>query len=112
MSDKYSVEFNEPQSGGHPHDLLARLYREIGISAVAAAPAPRRPVRQITLQAAQNKSSAISAKAMAPPSEASADAGSRAPSRPRRIAKIATVAAKIANRRLQSATFDQGSGGR
>jgi hypothetical protein len=37
MSDKYSVEFNEPQSGGHPHDLLARLYREIGISAVAAA---------------------------------------------------------------------------
>ena len=37
MSDKYSVEFNAPQSGGHPHDLLARLYREIGISAVAAA---------------------------------------------------------------------------
>ncbi|MGD9543177.1 MAG: hypothetical protein AB7F41_10440 [Methylocystis sp.] len=37
MSDKFSVEFNEPQSGGHPHDLLARLYREIGISAVAAA---------------------------------------------------------------------------
>jgi hypothetical protein len=37
MSDTYSVEFNEPQSGGHPHDLLARLYREIGISAVAAA---------------------------------------------------------------------------
>ena len=37
MFDKYSVEFNQPQSGGHPHDLLARLYREIGISAVAAA---------------------------------------------------------------------------
>ena len=37
MADKYSVEFNEPQIGGHPHDLLARLYREIGISAVAAA---------------------------------------------------------------------------
>lgn len=37
MFDKYSVEFNEPQAGGHPHDLLARLYREIGISAVAAA---------------------------------------------------------------------------
>jgi hypothetical protein len=37
MLDKYSVEFNEPHSGGHPHDLLARLYREIGISAVAAA---------------------------------------------------------------------------
>jgi hypothetical protein len=25
------------ESHGHPHDLLARLYREIGISAVAAA---------------------------------------------------------------------------
>lgn len=37
MSDNYSVEFNEPPSSGHPHDLLARLYREIGISAVAAA---------------------------------------------------------------------------
>lgn len=37
MSEKYSVEFNLPASGGHPHDLLARLYREIGISAVAAA---------------------------------------------------------------------------
>ncbi len=37
MFDKYSVEFNEAQTGGHPHDLLARLYREIGISAVAAA---------------------------------------------------------------------------
>ena len=37
MSDKFSVEFDQSQSGGHPHDLLARLYREIGISAVAAA---------------------------------------------------------------------------
>ena len=37
MSDKFSIEFNQPQSNGHPHDLLARLYREIGISAVAAA---------------------------------------------------------------------------
>jgi hypothetical protein len=37
MSDNYSVNFNESPSGGHPHDLLARLYREIGISAVAAA---------------------------------------------------------------------------
>jgi hypothetical protein len=37
MFDKYSLEFNEPQPSGHPHDLLARLYREIGISAVAAA---------------------------------------------------------------------------
>lgn len=37
MSDKFSIEFNQSQSSGHPHDLLARLYREIGISAVAAA---------------------------------------------------------------------------
>jgi hypothetical protein len=37
MSDKYSIEFPVSQLGGHPHDLLARLYREIGISAVAAA---------------------------------------------------------------------------
>jgi hypothetical protein len=37
MSDKYSIEFPVSQFGGHPHDLLARLYREIGISAVAAA---------------------------------------------------------------------------
>ena len=37
MADKHSFEFNHSQSGGHPHDLLARLYREIGISAVAAA---------------------------------------------------------------------------
>jgi hypothetical protein len=37
MPDTFSVEFVEAPSGGHPHDLLARLYREIGISAVAAA---------------------------------------------------------------------------
>ncbi len=37
MSDPFSVDFNQDQSNGHPHDLLARLYREIGISAVAAA---------------------------------------------------------------------------
>jgi hypothetical protein len=37
MSDQFSVEFTQPQEGGHPHDLLARLYREIGLSAVAAA---------------------------------------------------------------------------
>lgn len=37
MTDTYSPEFNQSASGGHPHDLLARLYREIGISAVAAA---------------------------------------------------------------------------
>lgn len=39
MSDTVT-EFNghaEPQAAGHPHDLLAGLYREIGISAVAAA---------------------------------------------------------------------------
>lgn len=41
MSDRFVTEFNEfsdaRAEGGHPHDLLARLYREIGISAVAAA---------------------------------------------------------------------------
>ncbi len=37
MPDNYSIEFTQPQPSGHPHDLLARLYREIGISAVAAA---------------------------------------------------------------------------
>ena len=37
MSDQFSIEFNQEQKSGHPHDLLARLYREIGISAVAAA---------------------------------------------------------------------------
>lgn len=37
MSDQYSIAFNPEQKSGHPHDLLARLYREIGISAVAAA---------------------------------------------------------------------------
>lgn len=36
MSQKFSIAFDQP-TGGHPHDLLARLYREIGISAVAAA---------------------------------------------------------------------------
>lgn len=37
MSQQSSVEFSESQSGGHPRDLLARLYREIGMSAVASA---------------------------------------------------------------------------
>jgi hypothetical protein len=40
MSDRFVTEFAasaDPQLDGHPHDLLARLYREIGISAVAAA---------------------------------------------------------------------------
>jgi hypothetical protein len=37
MSDQFSIGFNQEQKSGHPHDLLARLYREIGISAVAAA---------------------------------------------------------------------------
>lgn len=37
MSNLIVTDFNEPQSSDHPNDLLARLYREIGISAVAAA---------------------------------------------------------------------------
>ena len=37
MSKLFSESFSEQPASGHPHDLLARLYREIGISAVAAA---------------------------------------------------------------------------
>ena len=37
MSDFIATEFADLQSSGHPPDLLADLYREIGISAVAAA---------------------------------------------------------------------------
>lgn len=37
MSQESPTAFPESPAGGHPHDLLARLYREIGISAVAAA---------------------------------------------------------------------------
>jgi hypothetical protein len=37
MSKLVANEFSEAHSGQHPHDLLARLYREIGLSAVAAA---------------------------------------------------------------------------
>ncbi|PWB80979.1 MAG: hypothetical protein C3F11_16515 [Methylocystaceae bacterium] len=48
MSEIVATDFSEPQPAAQPHDLLARLYREIGISAVAAAldvmadPAPSR----------------------------------------------------------------------
>ncbi|HEY8162032.1 MAG: hypothetical protein ACR650_03305 [Methylocystis sp.] len=37
MSDEATVQLPLSQSSGHPHELLARLYREIGLSAVAAA---------------------------------------------------------------------------
>ncbi|MBI3275121.1 MAG: hypothetical protein HYZ60_04080 [Methylocystis sp.] len=37
MSEFFAPECVEQQPSGHPHDLLSRLYREIGISAVAAA---------------------------------------------------------------------------
>jgi hypothetical protein len=37
MSDFIATEFADLQSSGRPPDLLADLYREIGISAVAAA---------------------------------------------------------------------------
>jgi len=37
MSEVQTTSFSEPPASGHPHDLLALLYREIGISAVAAA---------------------------------------------------------------------------
>lgn len=37
MSDVSVNNFSEPRPSDHPNDLLARLYREIGLSAVAAA---------------------------------------------------------------------------
>jgi hypothetical protein len=37
MSEFTVTDFSEPQQNCQPQDLLARLYREIGISAVAAA---------------------------------------------------------------------------
>ncbi len=49
MSKLVVTDFSEPQPNGHPNDLLAHLYREIGISAVAAAldvmAEPSRPKR-------------------------------------------------------------------
>lgn len=53
MSDIVATDFSEPQSSARPHDLLAHLYREIGISAVAAAldvmakPAPAKKVENL-----------------------------------------------------------------
>lgn len=37
MSDDFAKDFSQPQASDRPNDLLARLYREIGLSAVAAA---------------------------------------------------------------------------
>ena len=37
MSELSSVETAASSSRGYPHDILSRLYREIGLSAVAAA---------------------------------------------------------------------------
>ena len=37
MLEQPLYDFSDENQQGHPHDLLARLYREIGISAVAAA---------------------------------------------------------------------------
>lgn len=37
MSNDFVKNFNEPHMSDRPNDLLARLYREIGLSAVAAA---------------------------------------------------------------------------
>lgn len=37
MSELLAAELPQRQASSHPQDLLARLYREIGISAVAAA---------------------------------------------------------------------------
>jgi hypothetical protein len=37
MSNVFVKDFSEPRANDRPNDLLARLYREIGLSAVAAA---------------------------------------------------------------------------
>jgi hypothetical protein len=37
MSDFITIEFAAPQSAGHSPDLQVHLYKEIGISALAAA---------------------------------------------------------------------------
>jgi hypothetical protein len=37
MSNISVKDFSEPRASDRPNDLLARLYREIGLSAVAAA---------------------------------------------------------------------------
>ena len=37
MLEQPLYDLTDEDQPGHPHDLLARLYREIGISAVAAA---------------------------------------------------------------------------
>ncbi len=60
MSESYSVETSESPSGGHPHDLLARLYREIGLSAVAAA-------LEVTLNFDEEPESATVDYSLAPP---------------------------------------------
>lgn len=53
MSEIIVTNFSEPQSSARPQDMLAHLYREIGISAVAAAldvmakPAPSKKVESL-----------------------------------------------------------------
>jgi hypothetical protein len=37
MSDSFVTAFSEPAAPDYTHDLLARLYHEIGVAAVAAA---------------------------------------------------------------------------
>jgi hypothetical protein len=37
MSDFIATEYADPQSSGHPHDPQVHLYKEIGITALAAA---------------------------------------------------------------------------
>jgi hypothetical protein len=37
MSDSIATEYADPRSSGHPHDLQVHRYREIGITALAAA---------------------------------------------------------------------------
>jgi hypothetical protein len=55
MSNVFVKDFNEPRANDRHNDLLARLYREIGLSAVAAAldvmTYPSAPERNTSAQA-------------------------------------------------------------
>lgn len=60
MSNDFVNNFNNSQSGDRRNDLLARLYREIGLSAVAAAlDVMTYPVEETKTEAAEHRIPAI-----------------------------------------------------
>ncbi|HEY8260151.1 MAG TPA: hypothetical protein VIG55_02980 [Methylosinus sp.] len=60
MSNDFVNDFNNSQSGDRRNDLLARLYREIGLSAVAAAlDVMTYPAEQKKTEAAEQRVPAI-----------------------------------------------------